>query len=233
MKTTDEIIHNGKTLTEWLVINKTKDADLSDAKLHGAKLSGANLRGANLRGSNLRGANLRDAKLSIANLSDSNLSDSDLRGADLRGADLRDANLSGADLRGADLSDANLSGADLRGANLSGAKGLLTAREWLKQFKHNEIGVIVYKRIGSTCYPAPTGWVIEPGQFLEEVCNPLPTLNCACGVNFATREWCEREYTKSDLWECIITWQDIADVVVPYNTDGKARCGRLMLVRKI
>jgi len=169
MRQPDEIIHNGKTITEWLEINKTKDADLRDA----------NLSDANLRGANLRGANLRDA-------------------------------------------------------NLSGCKGLLKSAAWMKEnFSRNELGYIVYKRIGETSYPAPDNWVIEPGQYLEEVCNPLPTLDCACGVNFGTLKWCENEYTNAVLWECIIPWEDAPSIVVPYNTDGKARCERLLLVKVV
>ena len=73
MRQPEEIIHNGKTLTEWLEINKTNDADLRGADLRRADLRGANLRGADLRGADLWGANLREA---------------DLRGANLWGADL-------------------------------------------------------------------------------------------------------------------------------------------------
>ena len=41
------------------------------------------------------------------------------------------------------------------------------------------------------------------------------------------------QYTDADLWECEVEWLDLAGVVVPYNTDGKARCERLRLVRLI
>jgi hypothetical protein len=86
MREPKDIIHNGKTLAEWLEINKTEDANLS-----GANLSGANLSGANLSGANLRGVNLYNADLSGANLYDADLSGADLYDADLRGADLRGA----------------------------------------------------------------------------------------------------------------------------------------------
>jgi len=85
MRDPKEIIHNGKTLAEWIEINKTKNVDLSGAYLECADLRGANLEGANLRGAYLRGAYLR--------------------GAYLRGAYLEGADLYGADLRGADLSE--------------------------------------------------------------------------------------------------------------------------------
>ena len=155
-----------------------------------------------------------------------------LTGADLTDADLTGAVLSRAVLSSAFLTRANLTGAVLTGTILSDSKGLLTAREFMSKFKHDKLGVIVYKLIGDTYYKSPDYWNIIPGSFLEEVVNPLPTLDCACGVNFATLEWCEKNenYSKSKLWKCRIRWIDLADVVVPYNTDGKARCGRLELL---
>ena len=154
------------------------------------------------------------------------------RRANLSGADLSGANLSGADLRGANLYGADLRCADLRGANLSGAKGLVRPQEWLSAFATDELGIIVYKRIGTgkTYADAPAYWTIEPGAFLEEVVNPSKTTVCACGVNFGTREWCDNNYSNANLWLCRIRWIDLAGVVVPYNTDGKARCNRLELI---
>lgn len=141
-----------------------------------------------------------------------------------RGEGGKRANLSGADLRGANL----------RGADLSGAQGLLNASDWLRDhFETDAAGVIVWKRLGATEFPAPACWVIEPGAVLEEVVNPLPTLDCACGVNFGTRAWCENNYKNAALWKCRIVWADLAGVVVPYNTDGKARCARLTLLECI
>jgi len=146
------------------------------------------------------------------------------------------ANLSWANLRGADLSGANLSGADLSranlsGADLSGAKGLLDAGGWLREhFESDDTGVVVYKAIGETTYAMPDYWTIEAGAVLEEVVNPCRTSDCACGVNFATREWIEQQYSDATIWKCHIEWIDLAGVVVPYNTDGKARCARLTLL---
>lgn len=123
--------------------------------------------------------------------------------------------------------------ADLRGANLSGAKNLLSASEWLKSFEKDEFGIIVYKAIGNTSYAIPDHWKIDVSEFLTEVANPLRTVDCGCGVNFATREWCENNHPRSNLWKCRIHWLDLASVVVPYNTDGKARCERLELLEKV
>ena len=193
-----------------------RGADLSSANLSSADLSSANLSSANLRGADLSSANLSSADLSSANLSSANLSS---------------ANLSSADLSSANLSSANLRGADLWGADLSGAKNILDPIEHMKKnFLTDATGWIVYKAIGATQYPSPSHWKIEQGSFLSEVVNPLPTCDCACGVNFGTKKWCRENYPQSDVWKCRIHWIDSCSIVVPYNTDGKCRCGRLELL---
>jgi hypothetical protein len=149
-------------------------------------------------------------------------------------ADLSDANLSDADLRRANLSGANLSGADLRRANLSGAQNLLNPVKWLAEnFEHDDLGYIVYKAIGDTNYTPPARWKIAPNEYIEEVCNPLPTSTCACGINFGTLAWVKENYPRSTFWRCRIRWMDLPGVVVPYNTDGKARCNRLELLEVV
>jgi hypothetical protein len=216
----------------------------SRANLYGANLSGADLSRANLSGADLYGANLSRANLSRANLSGANLSRANLSGADLSranlsranlsGADLSRANLSGADLYGANLSRANLSGADLSRANLSGAGGLgnFDALEWFrKNFKKTRRGVIVYKCFNGSFPPNPA-WKIEPGSVISENCGPMPTDSCACGINFATREWVEREHPDATIWRCLIPWAWLPGVVIPWSTDGKARCSKLVLLRE-
>jgi uncharacterized protein YjbI with pentapeptide repeats len=188
-----------------------------------ADLSYADLRRANLRRADLRDANLRDA----------NLRDANLRDANLRGANLRGANLRGADLRGADLSNADLSNADLRGANLSGTKGIQTARESLATFEADEFGVIVYKAFVCTSYDPRPEWVIAPGKTISEVVNPDRGTLCGCGVNVASLDWVKKHYPHSQHWKCRIAWRDLADVVVPFGTDGKFRCGRLRLLNRV
>jgi hypothetical protein len=214
-------------------------ADLSRANLSWADLSRADLSGANLSGADLSGANLSWADLSGADLSRANLSGANLSGADLSRANLSGANLSGADLSGADLSGANLSwadlsGADLSGADLSGATGIknFDALEWFrKNFKRTKRGVIVYKCFGGS-YPANPAWKIEPGAVISENCGPMPTDECACGINFATKEWVQREHPGRTIWRCLIPFAWLPGVVIPWNTDGKARCSKLILLRE-
>ena len=158
----------------------------------------------------------------------------DLLGANLQEADLRRVNLRRVNLREADLREADLLGANLQEADLSQAKGLIVPSAWLaKNFKTTEEGIIVYKAVGNTPNrdDVPGSWKIEAGAYLTEVCHPDRTLDCACGVNFGTIEWINDNIEKPyDVWKCLIEWRYMADVVVPYNTDGKARCGTLKLL---
>ena len=170
---------------------------------------------ANLSGANLSGANLSYANLSYANLS---------------GADLSYANLSYANLSGADLSGADLSGANLSYANLSGAKGLLSAIDFLKEhFEMTNEGFIAYKTFGSE-YNPPEKWVIQPGSVITENVNFDTANTCACGINVAPLKWVQNAYGGDDIWKVLIRFEWLAGVCVPYNSDGKIRCERVQLL---
>ncbi len=111
---------------------------------------------------------------------------------------------------------------------------MLSQSDWMAaNFETTPEGWIVYKRVGRTPYHAPDRWVIAPGSELTEVCNPTRTNECACGVNFGTLEWCKKNYTDAILWRCLIRYADGPGIVVPYNTDGKARCEKLVLLEVI
>ena len=170
------------------------------------------------------GSNLREADLRGANLSE----------ADLRGASLHGANLSEADLIDANLSDADLSGADLRQADLSGVN-MFSQTDWIrKNFEPNDSGegITVFKDVRSAFFDKPDSWNFKEGEHIEEVCNTNATDMCGCGVNFATLDWLKKN-SSFEIWECLIEWIDLAGVCVPYNTDGKARCSRLKLIKEV
>jgi hypothetical protein len=207
---------------KWLAVKGGICADLSDADL-----SGANLRRADLMRANLRGADLSDADLSGADLSFANLNC-----ANLRGADLMRANLNYANLWRADLSDADLSGANLGDADLSGAEGLLNPIEFIeKNFEKTKEGIIVYKSFDEHYIPN-SNWKIEENSIIEEVTNPLPTTKCGCGINVATKEWAERECI-NQIWKCLIRWEWLVGVVVPYQTNGKIRASKVQLIEPV
>ena len=226
----------GFEISELLKIlkNVLSYADLISANLRSADLSSANLRSADLSSANLSFVNLSSANLSFVNLSFVNLSSADLRSANLRSANLRSADLSSANLRSANLSYADLSSANLSCADLSSAKNLINKyKEFIKSFKFNKKGLIVYKGIGKTQYPLNKSWEIKEGAYLQENVNFNKTDNCGCGVNFGTIDFIKSKYPNSVIWECLIEFEDMCEIVVPYNTDGKARCGRLKLVKII
>ena len=183
---------------------------------------------------NLRWADLRWADLSRADLSRADLSRADLSGADLSGADLSRADLSGADLIEADLSGADLSRADLSRADLSGAVGLIDPIDYLNEnFDKTSEGYITYKVFGMYKTP-PTTWNITQKSIIKEVVNPNRTNDCGCGINVATKEWIKKEKAEiKKAWKVLIKWEWLPSVVVPYNTDGKIRCGRAMLLEEV
>jgi len=207
------------------------NADMSNAGLRYADLGNADLSGADLRHANLRNAGLSGADLRHANLRNADLRYTDLRNAGLRYADLGNADLSGADLRHADLGNADLSGADLRHANLSGVKELLSPIEWMAEnLEKTQNGYIAYKNFDQN-YKPPLKWIIKSGQEISETVNLLPTLDCACGVNVSTRNW--GRLSQDGVWRVLIKWEWLPGVVVPYNTDGKFRCERILLLEEI
>jgi hypothetical protein len=141
-----------------------------------------------------------------------------------------------ADLSGADLSGADLSGADLRSADLSGALGIASAAEWLRaNTKTTRRGcILAYKAFGNTTYEPPSAWKIEPGSYLTEVVNPCRGTECASGVNVGTLDFVRRNYPGAQsVWLVGIEPADIADVVVPFRTDGKFRAARVRLIRQL
>jgi hypothetical protein len=130
---------------------------------------------------------------------------------------------------------ANMSCADMSGANMSGANGLLNASLYLAQFERCADGIIVY-RWEHGCNTAPSGWFFAPGMVISESgVNPDRCTECGSGVNFATKAWCLKIIIthSGPLWKCLIPWAQVADVVVPFNTDGKARCRMLVLLNTV
>ena len=177
-------------------------------------------------------ANLSHADLSHADLSCADLDGANLRDADLGGANLQDADLSYADLQDADLSHANLSGADLSHADLSHSTGLKPASEYIEEnFEKTPSGYIVYKSFGEH-YNPPEDWDIKANAIITENVMFDRCIGCGCGINVGTRKWVE-DNCKKDIWKCLIKFEWLADVCVPYHTNGNIRCGKLQLLNRV
>ena len=147
------------------------------------------------------------------------LSESNLSGSDLSGSDLSGSNLSGSNLRGSDLSESNLSG--VKNPPKSSA-------DYFAKLTRDDLGFIVFRSQPGE-KSKPEHWKWESGLFLTETPNPCRTTMCGSGVNFSTLEWAKQNY-QGPYWKCRIRFEDMADVVVPFHTDGKARCARLELL---
>lgn len=171
-------------------------------------------------------ADLRHVDLSGTTLRHVDLSHANLRNVILRRVDLRGATLRGADLRGAFIGDAILHSVDL-----SGAKGLLSAADFLEtRFERTDEGYIAYKVFGAQ-YEPPKEWEIVPGAILTETVNPDRCTECGSGINVAPLEWVKKEYPdKKPIWKVLIKWEWLPGVVVPYMTDGKIRCEKVQLL---
>ena len=220
---------------KWLAGTGGVRADLGGIDLSSVDLSNVNLSRANLCGVDLNSANLSSADLSNINLSCASLSYTILRNVNLSGACLRGATLNNAVLFGANMSGADLGYVDLSEVDLSGVKGLLNPIEYIKEnFEKTEDGIIVYTSFGKhfALNPNPN-WEIAEGSIIEEVVNPLPTISRGCGINVATKEWARDESAKHPVWECLIRWEWLAGVVVPYQTEGAIRASRVQLIRPV
>ena len=120
--------------------------------------------------------------------------------------------------------------ANLSGADLSGAKGLLDSIDYLKaHFEFTPAGMIAFKTVGAH-YPPNLNWSIKPGSVLSEVVNPDRGTDCGSGVNMATLSWVKRNSPDRDIWKCLVRWEWLVGVVVPFGTDGKVRASRVELV---
>lgn len=131
------------------------------------------------------------------------------------------------------LQDAYLRSANLQDADLSAAKNIEKASDWI--IKHGiktKKGFIFYKTFGGQYAPS-TSWKIKNNQIIEENCNFSRTIGCGCGINIGTKDWVNKNYPKGDVYEILIEFEWLAGVCVPYNTDGKIRCEKARILKKV
>lgn len=135
-----------------------------------------------------------------------------------------------SDLSRSEFKHAGLNNLWFLNSNLSGVKGLFSQSEWIRDnLESTKEGVICYKQFN--CYEEPPPeWDISEGSTIEEVVNYDRTIECGCGVNVAARDW-HWFKTSAHVWECLIKWEWLPGVVVPYSTDGKFRTEKLKLVK--
>jgi hypothetical protein len=109
---------------------------------------------------------------------------------------------------------------------------LLSAVDYLHHhFERTDAGYIAYKTFGAYKTP-PDKWEIKEGSVIEETVNPDRCTVCGSGVNVGTRDWVTEngKAHRLDVWKCLIRWEWLPGVIVPYMTDGKIRCERVELL---
>lgn len=243
----------------WLKDNSCgKKADLSHMDLRGLNFISQRLIEIDMVGSCLVDALMCNTVLYNVDLSYSDLSNADLHYSSLECVVLNHANLTKANLRSSyfdnvDLEDADLYNADLTlmsvyNCDITKAKGLPTQEEILDRlFEKTNEGYIVYKTFG-LMYKSPEYWKIKEGSIIEEELDGDRTKSCSYGINIAIKEWVLRVITQNQvlkfkgnsaypchrpIWKCLISFDDLDKICVPYSTDGKIRCGRLKLLETV
>jgi uncharacterized protein YjbI with pentapeptide repeats len=226
------------------------DTDFYKAQLSHAKFTRANVSFSNFEEANLTEACFYRAKLNKCNLKSADLTKADLSFAKLPRAKLAHANLTGAKLTSADLTAANLYcanltgallvGVKLFGADLSGCIGLPTQTQWLKENCIVGSEGIYALKMFDLFFVSPAHWTLQKGAELTEVCNPDRATDCGSGINVASLTWLNDTVRENfaryrglqSVWLVKIPWQRVADIVVPFNTDGKFRTSYCELVEE-
>lgn len=217
-----------------------KKVDLSESNLMYAEFDQVNLTKAQLEKSNMRKTDLNRVNFRSANLKGVDLSDSFIFNCNFQKADLTGANLSKSQIVNCNFNHSNCTGVDftsIRTENLNLFSTILndsklqSASDYMRQFERVAQGYIVYKVMDVNYKPNPN-WKIEPWSFITETVNPDRTDPCACGINFGTLQHC-LFYGRTEIWKCLIHWEDAADIVIPYDSLESGRCGRLQLLELV
>lgn len=223
-KELDEILELHKI---WLNRKGGKQADLSFENLSGTTLNNISLYHIIFKGTNFTNVIFKNV-----DCSDMNFTDISFAGATFINVYFGNTNFTNVSFEGATFINAHFEGATFKYVDFSGSKGLLNPIDYLnKNFEKTEEGYIVYKTFGKF-YNAPDNWKIEPNSIIEEEVDYNRCDECGCGINVATKKWVEEDniLIKRAVWKLLIKWEWLPTVVVPYNTNGKIRCGKAMLL---
>ena len=122
------------------------------------------------------------------------------------------------------------------GADLSGAIGLLDPIEYMQNnFEKTNEGYIVYKIFDSSD-KYQVHWNIEPKSIIQEVVNRDSNSMRGGGITVFTKDYIRNNNMDEDnpmIWKCLIHWEWLIGVVVPYDTEGVIRCSRLELLEVV
>lgn len=183
----------------------------------------------------------KQADLSNLNLTRMNFSRRDMRKVNLSGSTLWGADFTDTKLNEADLCDTVLKYTILRGANLSGAKGIESQIDFISSFQKTPKGIIVYKYFGRNEMDLPLHGEVRPGAIIKETVNPdRGCLASSSGIYVASLEWVKgyvtwlhQQNSWIGIWRCLIRWEWLPGIIVPFYSDGEFRTERLELLEEV
>jgi len=216
------------------------DTVLSDLHIHEYSDTCA-LTGAHISDLTFKNIVLHGVQLCHSLLNNCSFFRCDFERCNLGFTELHYCELKSCDFKYADFTRTLFVGSHFNDCDMSQAKGLISQSEWIKNnLEATSNGYICYKSFNEY-YSPPNSWhPIELGKYVEENVNTSRTSLCSYGVNIGTLDFAARsiqcipvESDYNPVYECLIEFADLADVVVPFNTDGKFRAGRVKILRKI
>jgi len=229
-----KLVENEKIIEEAII----EDASItSNIKFENIKFK--HCRFTTIRSNNIIFKNCEFKNIAFSNctLIASNFQNCIFKWSSFNNCNLRKINFTGSKFDQFSIYDSNTFG-----INLSNTFGLLKQSKFLNKFKKTNDGIICYKTFNCS-YKSNQNWKIEENSIIEEEVDFDRWNNCGCGINVATKKWVKYFartshvdgllYKKLDIWKCLIPNDATPTIVVPYNSDGKFRVGKLKLLKKV
>ena len=145
--------------------------------------------------------------------------------------DLNNAKFAKCELRDCFIVDCNFGA-----SNFSQTEGLHSQTTILEnKFEKTDEGYICYK-IFDLYHTPPETWDIEEGSIITEVVNQTRSVACAAGIHVGDRAWMKHTTETRDtkeIWKCLIKFEWLADVCVPFSNEGKIRVGKLKILERV
>ena len=166
----------------------------------------------------------------------SHFSEVSLLRSNFTGSSLNYTNWHNCCLKECDLTGVALSDITMLNTDLSQSRGLPSQADYIRMhFESDEKGFYAYK-VFDVVYQAPESWIRRRGEEIKEVVNMDRFNRCSYGVNVATKHWIHQSFRADPglyVWKVLIPWKYVADVCVPFMTEGTIRCGRCILIESM
>lgn len=254
----NEFIERAKEHKKWLNGQAEESSrltliniDLSKKRIENLDLTDAIFKNVDFNDSFIINTNLSYSMMKNCSFSSSVIDGTLFKGAEIDNVNFLNASLAASNFdfirtREIDFTNTEFSHCSFISSQLSNTKGLINSIDYLnKNFEKTKEGYIAYK-LFEFQYKIPEYWDIKENGILNEVVDANRFDTCSYGINVATLEWIEENLIsfnnlykifsnneETNIWKVLIPFEWLSGVCVPYNTDGKIRCERVKLLRKI